>query len=77
MSRSHGPTREPEPTEAFGGTAPLEVSQKPGFEAVRIPDRPEETLGAAAFAAAPPRGMEEIPRTTVADLVREQRDEGR
>jgi hypothetical protein len=76
MHRSHSPAREPEPTEAFGGTAPMEVAARPGMEPARIPDRPEETLGAGS-AAAPPRSLEDIPRVPVADLVREQREPGR
>jgi hypothetical protein len=76
MSKSHGPIREPEPTEAFGGTAPMEVSQRPGREAAAAEDRPEETFGAGS-AAMPPRSLEDIPTATVADLVRGQREPGR
>jgi len=69
MSKSHGPTREPEPTEAFGGTAPMEISQRPGREAAPAEDLPEETFGAGP-AALPPRSLEGIPTATVAELLR-------
>jgi hypothetical protein len=68
MSKHHGTAREPDPTEAFGGTAPLEVDQRPGREADHAEHRPEETLGAGS-AALPPRSLEDIPTTTVAELV--------
>ncbi|NKX50880.1 hypothetical protein HER39_09935 [Arthrobacter deserti] len=76
MSRSHGPARDPDPTEAFGGTAPMEVDQRPGVEQAADEDRPEAMLGAGS-AAMPPRGMEDVPTARVADMVRGQREPGR
>ncbi|MFD1212043.1 hypothetical protein ACFQ36_08320 [Arthrobacter sp. GCM10027362] len=76
MPKSHTPAREPEPTEAFGGTAPMEVQQSPGREAAPADDRPEETFGAGS-AALPPRNMEEIPHATVAEMIRIEREPGR
>jgi hypothetical protein len=76
MTKHHGPGREPEPTEAFGGTAPMEVSQRPGREAAPAEDRPDETFGAGS-AALPPRSLEDIPTATVAELLRMEPEQGR
>ncbi|MCG2620509.1 hypothetical protein LVY72_01125 [Arthrobacter sp. I2-34] len=76
MSKHHGPAREPDPTEAFGGTAPLEVDQRMGREAEHAEHRPEETYGAGS-AALPPRSLEDIPTMTVAELVRIEPEPGR
>ncbi|NKX53344.1 hypothetical protein [Arthrobacter mobilis] len=75
MSHPHRPAREPEPTEAFAGTAPMEVDQYPGSEAA-AEEHPEDAPGAGS-AAVPPRSMEDIAHVTVAELLRRQNEPGR